>query len=105
MQCTLLCSCETFAIMRTVLSWEKITMVHGHLAFSTLCHETLTRAHTMGNKVAFTDHSLHGLADVGTWEYPHEQATAVFFSGCESSHLCFQYKESTVLRQAYLLKK
>lgn len=53
-------------IIRTILVREGITLVHGHQAFSTLCHESLLHARTMGLRVVFTDHSLYGFADLGS---------------------------------------
>ena len=53
-------------ILRTIFVREGITLVHGHQAFSTLCHEALLHARTMGLRVVFTDHSLYGFADLGS---------------------------------------
>lgn len=53
-------------IIRTIIVREGITLVHGHQAFSTLCHESLLHARTMGLRVVFTDHSLYGFADLGS---------------------------------------
>ncbi|XP_019264559.1 PREDICTED: phosphatidylinositol N-acetylglucosaminyltransferase subunit A isoform X3 [Nicotiana attenuata] len=66
MQNTLPTFFGTLPITRTILIREKISLVHGHQAFSTLCHEALMHARTMGYKVVFTDHSLYGFADVGS---------------------------------------
>ncbi|XLR45928.1 hypothetical protein S83_030588, partial [Arachis hypogaea] len=52
-------------IIRTILIRERITIVHGHQAFSTLCHEALMHSRTMGYRVVFTDHSLCGFSDAG----------------------------------------
>jgi len=38
----------TLPIVRTIIIREKISVVHGHQAFSTLCHEALMHARTMG---------------------------------------------------------
>ncbi|KAG8082199.1 hypothetical protein GUJ93_ZPchr0014g46597 [Zizania palustris] len=38
----------TFPIVRAILIREKISVVHGHQAFSTLCHEALMHARTIG---------------------------------------------------------
>ncbi|PUZ70713.1 hypothetical protein GQ55_2G256200 [Panicum hallii var. hallii] len=56
----------TFPVVRTIIIRERISVVHGHQAFSTLCHEALMHARTMGYKVVFTDHSLYGFADAGS---------------------------------------
>ncbi|KAL8513539.1 hypothetical protein ACS0TY_012855 [Phlomoides rotata] len=66
MQNTLPTFYGTLPIIRTILIRERISLVHGHQAFSTLCHEALMHARTMGYKVVFTDHSLYGFADVGS---------------------------------------
>ncbi|KAF3954834.1 hypothetical protein CMV_019875 [Castanea mollissima] len=66
MQNTLPTFYGTLPIIRTILIREQISLVHGHQAFSTLCHEALMHARTMGYKVVFTDHSLYGFADVGS---------------------------------------
>ena len=52
-----------FALLRRVLLRERITLVHAHQAFSTLAHEAVLHARTMGYRVVFTDHSLFGFAD------------------------------------------
>jgi phosphatidylinositol glycan class A protein len=38
----------TLPIVRTIIIREKISVVHGHQALSTLCHEALMHARTMG---------------------------------------------------------
>ncbi|KAL4358617.1 hypothetical protein AHAS_Ahas09G0304600 [Arachis hypogaea] len=53
-------------IIRTILIRERITIVHGHQAFSTLCHEALMHSRIMGYRVIFTDHSLYGFSDAGS---------------------------------------
>ncbi|ONM21320.1 UDP-Glycosyltransferase superfamily protein [Zea mays] len=45
----------TFPIVRTIIIREKISVVHGHQAFSTLCHEALMHARTMGYKFTLAD--------------------------------------------------
>ncbi|KAJ1937184.1 Phosphatidylinositol N-acetylglucosaminyltransferase GPI3 subunit, partial [Kickxella alabastrina] len=42
---------------------EQISIVHGHQAFSTFCHEAILHARSMGLKTVFTDHSLLGFGD------------------------------------------
>ncbi|KAL3718782.1 hypothetical protein ACJRO7_003829 [Eucalyptus globulus] len=87
----------TLPIMRTILVREKITLVHGHSAFSTLCHEALMHARTMGYKVVFTDHSLYGFADVGSI---HMNKVLQFTLADVSQAICVSHtsKENTVLR-------
>ncbi len=40
-----------FALLRCVLLRERITLVHGHQAFSAMAHEALLHARTLGYKV------------------------------------------------------
>lgn len=87
----------TLPIMRTILVREKISLVHGHQAFSTLCHEALMHARTMGYKVVFTDHSLYGFADVGS---VHMNKVLQFTLADATQAICVSHtsKENTVLR-------
>ncbi|XP_077221208.1 UDP-Glycosyltransferase superfamily protein [Tasmannia lanceolata] len=87
----------TLPILRTILIRERITLVHGHQAFSTLCHEALMHARTMGYKVVFTDHSLYGFADVGSI---HMNKVLQFTLADVSQAICVSHtsKENTVLR-------
>ncbi|KAG7832022.1 hypothetical protein KL920_000357 [Ogataea angusta] len=55
-----------FPILRQILIRESIDIVHGHGTFSSMCHEAILHANTMGIKTVFTDHSLFGFADVGS---------------------------------------
>ncbi|KAG7869388.1 hypothetical protein KL918_000933 [Ogataea parapolymorpha] len=55
-----------FPILRQILIRERIDIVHGHGTFSSMCHEAILHANTMGIKTVFTDHSLFGFADVGS---------------------------------------
>ena len=45
---------------------EEITVVHGHSSFSTLAHEAMFHAKTLGIRTVFTDHSLFGFADASS---------------------------------------
>ncbi|KAL6276591.1 hypothetical protein ACE6H2_020192 [Prunus campanulata] len=87
----------TLPIVRTILIREKISLVHGHQAFSTLCHEALMHARTMGYKVVFTDHSLYGFADAGSI---HMNKVLQFTLAEVSQAICVSHtsKENTVLR-------
>ncbi|KAF3453000.1 hypothetical protein FNV43_RR03433 [Rhamnella rubrinervis] len=87
----------TLPIIRTILIREKISLVHGHQAFSTLCHEALMHARTMGYKVVFTDHSLYGFADVGSI---HMKKVLQFTLADVRQAICVSHtsKENTVLR-------
>ncbi|KAE8126124.1 hypothetical protein FH972_020869 [Carpinus fangiana] len=97
MQNTLPTFYGTLPIIRTILIREKISLVHGHQAFSTLCHEALMHARTMGYKVVFTDHSLYGFADVGSI---HMNKVLQFTLADVSQAICVSHtsKENTVLR-------
>lgn len=65
-QCVFPCMYVTCALVRDILIREKITIVHGHSAFSTLAHETLFHAKILNLKAVFTDHSLFGFADASS---------------------------------------
>ncbi|KAL0453339.1 UNVERIFIED_CONTAM: Phosphatidylinositol N-acetylglucosaminyltransferase subunit A [Sesamum latifolium] len=97
MQNTLPTFYATLPIVRTILIRERISIVHGHQAFSTLCHEALVHARTMGYKVVFTDHSLYGFADVGSI---HMNKVLQFTLADVSQAICVSHtsKENTVLR-------
>nr|XP_042912953.1 phosphatidylinositol N-acetylglucosaminyltransferase subunit A-like [Parasteatoda tepidariorum] len=58
-QCTLPTLFTTFPVIRFILVREKISVA----AFSTLAHEAMLHAKTMGLNTVFTDHSLFGFAD------------------------------------------
>ncbi|KAL2621175.1 hypothetical protein R1flu_001380 [Riccia fluitans] len=86
----------TFPIIRTIILRERITLVHGHQAFSTLCHEAILHARTMGYKTVFTDHSLYGFADIGSIHMNKvleftladvQQAICVSHTSKENTHL------------------
>ncbi|XP_078155318.1 UDP-Glycosyltransferase superfamily protein isoform X1 [Carex rostrata] len=87
----------TLPVTRTILIREKISIVHGHQAFSTLCHESLMHARTMGCKVVFTDHSLYGFADPGSI---HMNKILQFTLADIDHAICVSHtsKENTVLR-------
>ncbi|CAG8571888.1 16688_t:CDS:10 [Dentiscutata heterogama] len=55
-----------FPIFRNIVLRERINIVHGHQAFSSLCHEAILHARTMGMRACFTDHSLFGFADASS---------------------------------------
>lgn len=97
MQNTLPTFYGTLPIVRNILIREKISLVHGHQAFSTLCHEALMHARTMGYRVVFTDHSLYGFADVGSI---HMNKVLQFTLADVSQAICVSHtsKENTVLR-------
>ncbi|KAL9230353.1 hypothetical protein vseg_005716 [Gypsophila vaccaria] len=94
----------TLSITRTILVREKISLVHGHQAFSTLCHEALMHARTMGYKVVFTDHSLYGFADIGS---VHMNKVLQFTLADATRAICVSHtsKENTVLRSGIPAEK
>jgi len=55
-----------FAIFRNIFIRERVDIVHGHQAPSSLCHEAILHARTMGIKACFTEHSLYGFADMSS---------------------------------------
>eukprot|EP00850_Spirogloea_muscicola_P022689 SM000307S11686 [mRNA] locus=s307:68156:76880:+ [translate_table: standard] len=84
-------------IVRAVLVRERITLLHGHQAFSALCHEAILHARTMGCGVTFTDHSLYGFSDIGSI---HMNKVLQFtMSDCQHA-ICVSHtsKENTSLR-------
>ncbi|EEC12433.1 phosphatidylinositol biosynthetic protein, putative, partial [Ixodes scapularis] len=62
-QCTLPTVFVSFPLIRNILIRERITVVHGHSAFSALALESILHAATLGLRAVFTDHSLFGFAD------------------------------------------
>ncbi|KAI8912680.1 hypothetical protein EDD86DRAFT_188115 [Gorgonomyces haynaldii] len=56
----------SFPMFRSIFLSEQIDLVHGHQAFSSMCHEAVIHARTMGLKVVFTDHSLFGFQDTSS---------------------------------------
>ncbi|VDH90319.1 phosphatidylinositol glycan, class A [Mytilus galloprovincialis] len=96
-QCILPTIYITFPLVRNILIKEQITIVHGHSAFSTLAHETMFHARTMGLKTVFTDHSLFGFADASSIL----TNKILQFSLADCNHvICVSHtsKENTVLR-------
>ena len=55
-----------FPVFRNIVLREKIQIVHGHASLSSLCHEAILHARTMGLRTVFTDHSLFGFADAAS---------------------------------------
>ncbi|KAF2124715.1 glycosyltransferase family 4 protein [Dothidotthia symphoricarpi CBS 119687] len=86
-----------FPVFRNIVIRERIEIVHGHASLSSLCHEAILHARTMGLRTVFTDHSLFGFAD----------AASIFtnkllkFTLSDVDHvICVSHtcKENTVLR-------
>ncbi|EGG18823.1 GlcNAc transferase [Cavenderia fasciculata] len=87
----------TFPLFRQILVREGIEIVHCHQAFSTLAHESILHARTMGYSTCFTDHSLFGFADASSIH----MNKLLKFSLSDISHvICVSNtsKENTVLR-------
>ncbi|KAJ3291010.1 hypothetical protein HK104_006377 [Borealophlyctis nickersoniae] len=55
-----------FPLLRYILVRERIDIVHGHGAFSSMCHEAILHAGSMGLRTCFTDHSLFGFEDASS---------------------------------------
>ncbi|XP_020590589.1 phosphatidylinositol N-acetylglucosaminyltransferase subunit A [Phalaenopsis equestris] len=104
MQNTLPTFYGTLPIIRTIIIREKISVVHGHQAFSTLCHEAVMHARTMGYKTVFTDHSLYGFADIGSI---HMNKVLQFTLADIDQAICVSHtsKENTVLRSGVAPEK
>ncbi|AOW00931.1 hypothetical protein B0I72DRAFT_164062 [Yarrowia lipolytica] len=88
---------SAFPILRNIFIRENIDIVHGHGSLSSLCHEAILHARTMGMKTVFTDHSLFGFADAGSIA----GNKALKFTLSDVGHvICVSHtcKENTVLR-------
>ncbi|KAJ3283158.1 hypothetical protein HDU79_009295 [Rhizoclosmatium sp. JEL0117] len=86
-------------LFRYILIRERIDIVHGHQAFSAMCHEAIINAKTMGLPAVFTDHSLFGFEDVASIL----TNKLLKFSLTDVDHvICVSHtsKENTVLRAA-----
>jgi phosphatidylinositol glycan class A protein len=88
---------SSFPILRNICIREGISIVHGHQAFSILCHEGLLHAGTMGLKTIFTDHSLFGFSDPSAI---HMNKVLNFTCSITNHVICVSHtsKENTVLR-------
>ncbi|KAI9893294.1 MAG: Phosphatidylinositol N-acetylglucosaminyltransferase gpi3 subunit [Vezdaea aestivalis] len=53
-------------MFRNIVIREQIEIVHGHASLSSMCHEAILHARTMGLRTVFTDHSLFGFADAAS---------------------------------------
>lgn len=98
-QCTLPTVFAPFLFYRTIFKHEQVDLVHGHQAFSVMCHEGILHARTMGLPVCFTDHSLFGFADTSSIL----TNKLLKFTLSDVKHvICVSHtsKENTVLRAA-----
>eukprot|EP00088_Acartia_fossae_P061482 TRINITY_DN7391_c0_g1_i10.p1 TRINITY_DN7391_c0_g1~~TRINITY_DN7391_c0_g1_i10.p1 ORF type:complete len:462 (-),score=36.78 TRINITY_DN7391_c0_g1_i10:305-1690(-) len=90
--------------LRHIFITEKVTIVHGHSAFSSLAHEALFIASLLDIPSVFTDHSLFGFSDASaivTNEF-------LKYSLVNTSHtICVSHtgKENTVLRSGVKAEK
>jgi phosphatidylinositol glycan class A protein len=57
---------STLPTFRQIFIREGIQIVHGHAAFSSMAHEAILHARTMGLFAVFTDHSLFGFEDTSS---------------------------------------
>ena len=91
---TIFCS---LPYLRHIFLTEKVNIVHGHSAFSSLAHEALLVASLLDLSTVFTDHSLFGFSDASAII----TNTFLKFSLANTSHtICVSHtgKENTVLR-------
>uniref|UniRef100_A0A8C3XQ03 phosphatidylinositol N-acetylglucosaminyltransferase n=1 Tax=Chelydra serpentina TaxID=8475 RepID=A0A8C3XQ03_CHESE len=90
---------HSLPLLRYIFVRERVTIVHSHSSFSSMAHDALFHAKTMGLQTVFTDHSLFGFADVSS-VLTNKLLTV---SLCDTNHIiCVSYtsKENTVLRAA-----
>ena len=91
---TIFCS---LPYLRRIFLTERVNIVHGHSAFSSLGHEALLVASLLEIATVFTDHSLFGFSDASAII----TNTFLKFSLANTSHsICVSHtgKENTVLR-------
>lgn len=84
-------------LIRYILIRERINIIHGHSAFSSLGHETVLIGNLLGKKTVFTDHSLFGFADASA--VITNKFIQISLAGCNHC-ICVSHtgKENTVLR-------
>nr|XP_014352204.1 PREDICTED: phosphatidylinositol N-acetylglucosaminyltransferase subunit A isoform X2 [Latimeria chalumnae] len=90
---------HSLPLLRHIFVRERATIVHSHSSFSSMAHDALFHAKTMGLHTVFTDHSLFGFADVSS-VLTNKLLTV---SLCDTNHIvCVSHtsKENTVLRAA-----
>jgi len=98
---TIICS---LPYLRHILLTEKVDLVHGHSAFSSLAHEALMVGTLLNLPTVFTDHSLFGFSDASAIV----TNTFLKFSLTNTSHtICVSHtgKENTVLRGSVVPEK
>ncbi|XP_049843762.1 phosphatidylinositol N-acetylglucosaminyltransferase subunit A-like [Schistocerca gregaria] len=96
-QCVLPTMIASLPLIRYILLRERISVVHGHSAFSTLAHEAMIIGRLLGIKSVFTDHSLFGFAD--TSAVITNKFLELSLAACDHC-ICVSHtgKENTVLR-------
>jgi phosphatidylinositol glycan class A protein len=57
-----------FGTVRSILIKEQVTIMHGHQSTSTMAHECVFIARTLGIKAVFTEHSLFGYKDLFSFD-------------------------------------
>lgn len=85
------------SLLRTILVREAVDVIHGHQAFSVLCHEAVLHGRTLGYPCVFTDHSLFGFKDSSSI---HTNKLLKFTLCDIQAVVCVSHtsKENTVLR-------
>ena len=86
-----------FPILRNIMIREDVNLLHAHQAFSSMAHEAILHAGTMGIPVVFTDHSLFSFENVSSIL----TNKLLKFSLSHPAHvICVSHtsKENTVLR-------
>ena len=98
-QCTLPTTGANLLIYRSIFTRERIDLVHGHQAFSSMAHEGLLHARLLDLPTVFTDHSLFGFADVSSIL---TNKILKFSLGNVNAVICVSHtsRENTVLRAA-----
>ncbi|GFG29493.1 hypothetical protein Cfor_05052 [Coptotermes formosanus] len=96
-QCVLPTMVCSLPLIRYILIRERITIIHGHSAFSALAHEAMVIGKLMGLKTVFTDHSLFGFADASA--IVTNKLLQMSLADCNHC-ICVSHtgKENTVLR-------
>ncbi|XP_055631786.1 phosphatidylinositol N-acetylglucosaminyltransferase subunit A [Toxorhynchites rutilus septentrionalis] len=91
---TMICN---IPLLRYIFVRERIEIVHGHSAFSTLAHEAMNVGQLMGLRSVFTDHSLFGFADLSA--VVTNKFLEISLANCNHC-ICVSHtgKENTVLR-------
>ncbi|EZG57253.1 putative phosphatidylinositol N-acetylglucosaminyltransferase [Gregarina niphandrodes] len=103
-QCTWAQPIGTFPILREILVRERISIVHGHQAPSSLTLECIAHAKNLGYGAIFTDHSLFGFADAGSIHV--NKCLKIFLSQIDACiSVSYTNKENLCLRACIPPKK